>query len=201
MAFVPFIDTGKLCIDFSFNGIGASICFWMLKPAATPTDYQALADSAAVNIGMGLMTPQTNDLTANKVTVYDMTSASSPVYTSISGLPVVGSAAVDSTPNNASYVITHRTNSRGRSFRGRNFFPGLTENDVVNGLLGGGVATARLAGWATYINSVELATLWSHVVASQVSGGVDRVLGLTTVVTSYTITDAVRSQRRRTPVP
>ena len=61
----------------------------------------------------------------------DLTSATAPTYTRTSGLPIDGSATNDALPANCALCISHRTNGRGRSSRGRTYIAGIPE-DIVN---------------------------------------------------------------------
>jgi len=197
MAFVGNDDWGRLCYDFTWNAVGVSICLNFEKTNPTATDFQNLADDAAEQIVIEFMPLLSSEVVANLVTVYDMASDSAPVYTSVSTLPQAGGAENESIPNNCSGVITHRTDSRGRSFRGRTYYPGIPEFDESDGLIGTAAAAAFLAGFDDMIDAIETASNWEHVVASTVSGGVDRTTALLTDVTSLTTTRNIRSQRRR----
>ncbi len=197
MAFVPFTDTGKLCLDFTWHGVGVSICLNFEKPSATVGDYEALVSTGALSAGLDLVPDMSNDCTLNSATVYDMSSDSAPVYTSTNGLPVTGSGNADGTPSQTALVVSHRTGLRGRSFRGRSYMPGLDESYVVDGLITAAVQAAWLSNFEDFIDGIEATTGWTHVVSSRQSNGVDRPVGLNTPVTEYIVTQAVRTQRRR----
>lgn len=196
--FVPFIDTAKVCIDFTLAGRPASICLHFHKSSATDQDYEDLATDVANSIDATFVADFTNDLSFNEVTVYDQTSETSPKYVSTSGLPQVGGAAADTIPSQNAWVCTYETNRRGRSFRGRSYMPGLTDAQVVDSLILGATLTNFLSKWETVLINIEVASGWTFVVASRQENGVPRTLGVTTPVEVLVARNIVRNQRRRT---
>jgi hypothetical protein len=104
-------------------------------------------------------------------------------------------------PNSNTLCISFRTNQRGRSARGRNYWPGLSRSDVTNnsatltlqqGIVGVYEALLTLVGDDT-IN-------WYWVVLSRFTNGAPRPQGLTNTITSVLIVDStIDSQRRRLP--
>jgi hypothetical protein len=113
--------------------------------------------------------------------------------------PVSGSVTGDAMPNNVTYTIQFKTAQRGRSFRGRNYVPGLPNSAVSSNNVTSDFRTSLLA---FYTGLIALAgdhtATW--VVVSRVSGGVDRAIGVTTIInTPATADQVVDSQRRRLP--
>jgi hypothetical protein len=198
MAFVPNPDWGKLCFDFTWNGVGVSICLNFQKSSPTPTDFNSLAQEGADAFVADLLPHLIDSLTLNQTTVYDMASDSSPVYIASGGLPASGASATDSLPNNVAAVITHETNLRGRSGRGRTYMPGMSEANQTDGLFGGAYMVTLLTAFADFIMATEAGSGWVHVVASTQSDGADRVTALLTPTVAYATSNIVRSQRRRT---
>lgn len=196
--FVPFLDTAKVCIDFSLAGRPASICLHFHKSGATASDYEDLADHVAGNIDATFVADFTDDLTYEEVTVYDQTSETAPKYVSTSGLPQTGGAAADTIPTQNAWVVTYETNRRGRSYRGRSYMPGLTDAQVVDSLILGATLTNFLAKWEAVLINIEVDSGWTLVVASRQENGVLRTLGVTTPVEVLVARNVVRSQRRRT---
>lgn len=200
MGFVPFTDTGKLCVNFELNGVQISICLHFQKDSASDADYQALADETAGAMPTELPDGWTADMSATLATVYDLTAIDAGVFTSTDDFPVDGTVATDSVPNNCAMVHTFRTTTRGRSGRGRVYMPGLHDGQVVDGLITGGTAAGRLGQFVIWMDALELATGFTQVVASRRQDGMDLALGITYPITEYTTTSVVRSQRRRTKV-
>jgi len=108
--------------------------------------------------------------------------------------------AITSAPaaGNAAAVISWRTASIGRSFRGRTYIGGLSAASFLNAQF---LATADqgfiLAAAATLIDALETAG-YALCVLSRIAAGVLRVTGLLTEIISVIVDQKTDSQRRRT---
>jgi hypothetical protein len=100
--------------------------------------------------------------------------------------------------------VSFRTESRGRSFRGRNYIVGLTEDQVTGNDFASGITGLFQAVYELLLDfGQDIA--WAWVVASRFSGvdpvthdPIPRTTGIATVVTAVTVVDNfVDSQRRR----
>lgn len=120
--------------------------------------------------------------------------------------PVVsGGVAGDAVSNNVSYTVSFRTGLTGRSFRGRNYVPGIPVTSVASNTIGAGFRTALLAYYTGLMAlGVDNGITW--VVVSRFSGvdsngdPIPRVTGVTTPIVSVgTFDTTVDSQRRRLP--
>jgi len=113
--------------------------------------------------------------------------------------PTAGGVTGESAPNNVTYTITFLTPARGRSFRGRNYVPGISNGSINGNDIDATFRTGLLA-YYTALQAEAEANGWTMVVVSTVSGGVDRVTGVTTPINGFTTFDfTVDSQRRRLP--
>lgn len=121
--------------------------------------------------------------------------------------PVVsGGVAGDAVSNNVSYTISFRTGLTGRSFRGRNYVPGLPVTSVAGNTIAAGTRTALLAFYDG-LRSLGGDNGIAWVVVSRFSGvdpttgdPIPRTTGVTTVIQSVGTFDVtVDSQRRRLP--
>lgn len=121
--------------------------------------------------------------------------------------PVVsGGSGDEAMPNNVTYTISFKTGLTGRSFRGRNYIPGIPNGAISQNTIAPGFRTSLLAFYdALMALSESLSILW--VVVSRFSGvdpvtgdPIPRVTGVTTPILSVTTFDnTVDSQRRRLP--
>jgi len=116
-----------------------------------------------------------------------------------------GGVAGNASPNNVTYTISFKTGLTGRSFRGRNYVPGLPVAAVTGNVIGSTTRTAILAFY-TALKAMADAATNPWVVVSRYSGvGMDgrpvpRMSGVTTPIESVTTFDTtVDSQRRRLP--
>lgn len=113
--------------------------------------------------------------------------------------PLNGQRSSPVMPNNVSLTVSFRTPFRGRSFRGRNYVVGLTEDQIeassVTAPTGNAFSSAYQELLAVAANN---GAQW--VVVSRFTNGAPRPIGLTTPVQSPVVTDLViDSQRRRLP--
>jgi len=113
--------------------------------------------------------------------------------------PVGGSNATESVPNNVSYTITFLTAQRGRSFRGRNYVPGLSVNQYTGNQIESAARTGLLDFYTTLRAAISESN-YTMVVVSRYSNGAPRTTGVTTPITGFTTYDTtLDSQRRRLP--
>lgn len=119
--------------------------------------------------------------------------------------PVTGGVPTESLPNNVTYTISFKTGLTGRSFRGRNYVPGLDINAVTGNQIDATKRTALL-DYYTGIRALALESSVTWVVVSRYSGvdgdgkPIPRATGVTTPITSVsTFDNTVDSQRRRLP--
>jgi len=119
--------------------------------------------------------------------------------------PVSGSDINSMLPNNATYTISFRTGLSGRSFRGRNYVPGLTSGSVSQNVIDSTTRTGILDFYTT-LAALAVSEGYEMVVVSRYSGvdvngdPIPRVTGVATPIVSFGTADfTVDSQRRRLP--
>ena len=137
-----------------------------------------------------------------EVYAVDQTSIDGPTSTASSSSGWQGTRPFSTQmPNNATIAVSFRTAKRGRTYRGRNYWPLLSRGDVS----GNQVLQA-------YVNLVVLAydlllpfggatpAGWTWVVVSRTFMNAPRTYGIKTPVEDVLITDrTIDSQRRRLP--
>lgn len=113
-----------------------------------------------------------------------------------------GDALSPAIENSLALVVTLRTNTAGRSFRGRNYIAGLASNLLdssdPNRLTGANAALVA-ARWADTLGEVATFAEADVVVASRIADHAPRPLGVVTNVVSYTANTRLDNQRRRMP--
>jgi hypothetical protein len=133
------------------------------------------------------------------VKMTDLTVAFGPVVDYATSLPMVGTNASPSMPNNCALVITKRTALRGRSYRGRIYHVGLTEGNTVANQYNSGSVAALVTAY-NLLRNVTLASATAfEVVVSRIQAGVPLAAGVSTTVTTHTCDGILDSQRRRLP--
>lgn len=133
------------------------------------------------------------------IKVTDLQSNVSPVVNYSTGLPVLGTQSGALLPNNVSLCFTKRTALRGRSNRGRLYWPGFGEASVVNNSVSGALVTSIITGLNNMRTVVSPIGNWEMVVVSRFTDKAPRVAGIFTPVTNFTCDGVVDSQRRRLP--
>lgn len=146
-----------------------------------------------------------NDLSASlsqqlawtRVDGTDLTSQTAPTYSTVFANPITGNLSSPALPGSVAFCVSFRTAGRGRSSRGRNYVPGLAEDQVTGNSLSLAVISGLLASYSAFNAALPDESMeWG--VLSRVSGGLPRSAGLFQPVTSVVATDInVDSQRRR----
>jgi len=114
-----------------------------------------------------------------------------------------GQVSGEAAPNNCTMAVSFRTGLAGRSNRGRNYVPCLTNSEVTGNVIDGAFIANVIAAYAQLVFPANVGVIpggWEWVVLSRFSGGVERTVGVFTEITSVTVADnIVDSQRRRLP--
>lgn len=142
---------------------------------------------------------QSASVSLEQIEVVDLTFQGAPGIVYTTGLPQVGGkSATPALPNNVTVSTTFLTLLRGRNYRGRNYFIGLTEADVTANSVGGAVVAAITDAYEQLmdITTISYGT-WS--VVSRYLNNAPRVSGIATEITGVRTEDTVDSQRRRLP--
>jgi len=133
------------------------------------------------------------------LTVYarDLTLASGAVAEGSFASGSTGVVSGDPLPGSVAACITHRTGQAGRSYRGRTFIGGISENSTLGNQLADVYAAALIAAWQQVIDDMSAAG-YSFVIVSKFTANAPRLIGIWTVVQSSVLRDQrVDSQRRR----
>lgn len=196
MAFTVFVDGAKLCLEFSWNFVAVTTCLHFKHPAPDAAAYQALADQGGLSWGGQMLIHASSDLVMGEVTVYDLSEEFAPKYVNLTQVGLPGTDGADSVPNNTAVLISHRTAHTGRSGRGRNYLPGLSEVQEGDGLLLATKRDAILISWATMMTNI-LPTGWVFQVAQRYEDGLQLETGIMREVTTEILRLELGTQRRR----
>jgi len=115
-----------------------------------------------------------------------------------------GASTANTMPLGTALTVSFRTALRGRSFRGRNYILGMTEDQVDGNSVVAGVTGLWTAAYEALLAATPISG-WSWIIASRFSGvnptthkPIPRAAGVTTPVTAVVIVDEfIDSQRRR----
>lgn len=207
MPFVPVPNTVLAEIRMLFSSQKIENTLWFdLGVTPAPTDMLALANGLSswwineyaplVSIGVQL----------REVVVTDMSSATGPQVSFSPATPAFGANTSAVKPSNAAATVSFRTASRGRSFRGRNYIPGLTQDTLNGDTLQTAFMNDAVDAYEQLLPAGTAEIVGTWVIASRFHGvdsdkkPIPRTTGIATPVTSVVIVDnVVDSQRRRLP--
>jgi hypothetical protein len=200
MPFVPFPNTVQVEAIYEWNGQVVENTFYIESTAAwSESGIEDILDLVRIEIEQNLLPLLSSAIALVRLVGTLLDAVDSIAVTLNVSPPVSGGIAAESLPNNASYTITFLTSQRGRSFRGRNYVPGLTIDSVASNTIAPATRTGLL-DFYTGLRAAILESNYTMVVASRISNGVPRAVGVTTPITGFTTFDTVvDSQRRRLP--
>ena len=201
MAFIPVPNVVQAELVFTWNGqICQNVLHYLVDEGVDPTIQAGIGADLAAWFDDSMQPLVVDTLSLIEVRLSDLTSEFAPGASWSGGLPLVGSLAGGlSMPNNVSIVMTKRTDFRGRSFRGRIYHVGLSENQVTANNIVPATLTSLLAAYAELMTVTVGAETYPLCVVSRYQGGEPRVTGIATPVTAITSDGIVDSQRRRLP--
>lgn len=194
-------NVAKADVIHSWDGqlVENTLYFFSTVPI-TQANIQALADglrSYWQTVMLPLMSSQVGFLV---VETTHMTPVPALTGASAATVPNAGGDSNPASPNSTTLAVSFRTGVSGRSYRGRNYWIGLTEPNVVNSTVSTTLAAAVAAAYAGMIGLNSVADDWRWGVYSRRLNNADRETGMFNDVTSVVIVDhVVDSQRRRLP--
>ena len=206
MSFIPVPSCVEVVFVFDIAGREQRVVINITGAVAwTIALMQALASDIVDVIVADALPWISYDYSITKLHVTDLSSDTAPSFDWVTGsgtnaLPVVGGNANAASPMQSALVTTLRTLSRGRSFRGRNYWPGLATNAFL-AADGRTVSATRVTDQQTFVNSVITAVAsvpgQNVVVVSRHANKIPRTTGIHTLVTSHDTNNVVDTQRRR----
>jgi len=200
MPFVPFPNTAEAHVRYTYQGqLIENTLYFDRVGGWDDVEMTQLGDSIASTLNSDVMPFMPNTLVLREIYVVDLSSETASAVTYTGGLPQPGLSTEPALPNNVTVTASFRTNGRGRSSRGRNYLPGLTEGRVVGNTVQTSFTDVWLPFWSEML-SLGTDEGFQWVVASRRANNEWRTTGVTAPVTAVVYTDlTVDSQRRRLP--
>lgn len=199
MSYIPAADVAKTVLSFVMDEqIISNTLYWLTAGGWDETALENLADAVIDWATTHLLPNLYASLVLTAVEATDQSSETGPSVT----VPVTsgGTGGVSSggtATNHTAGCVTFRTAERGRSSRGRNYVGGIPQADITGGTtIGAGLIAEILAAYGN-LDDVELSETVTHVVVSRYHDLAPRTTAAILPVTTYTMDDAVDSQRRR----
>lgn len=199
MGFVPFDNMAQVELRFVQEGQQVENVFHVRQLG--PFDVAALTAAAqafATWWTTSMDTYVASAVSLNEIVARGMESVTDPAISFVTGLPAIGASASGGLPNNVTAAVKWTTALAGRSYRGRTYHVGLTEAQVGGSTIDATVRTNLQGVYNTLITDLDAAG-FTLVVASRISGGVERLAGVGTTILAAVLDSTTDSQRRRLP--
>lgn len=202
MAFQPCPSVAKTAINGTYLGENCVLTMhWFASAAITPTNLTQLATSLGgwvENFAIADL-PQEYEFLSVEAKSLEAEIAPAALYNPIGSVTGLLSAS-PALPGNNSLAIKFTTGLTGRSARGRNYWPGFIESEVVGNFVSTGRANAIVADYQELVGAGTFVAGWQFSVLSRVTSGEPRPFGVTYPITAISVGDyVVDSQRRRLP--
>jgi len=205
MAFVPVSNVFEAEIRMQYFEQRVENTLYFQAETALSSANLAAFGGELVTWWTDFMAPKLSDeLTLREVFLTDLTTATSAVATVVPPTPVPGEITGNSLPGNVAFVVSFRTEQRGRSFRGRNYVVGIPASVQLGNQISEEEAADLVAAYNELIGIAAAGALvWS--VVSRYSGidpvtgkPIPRVAGIATPITAVLAVDTnLDSQRNR----
>jgi hypothetical protein len=208
MPFVPVVNTAEVELRYLWDGQQVENTLYFENRDAIDLTGMLDLTNALESWWNDNLAPITSDtVTLKEIVVTDLTTATAPSLVTPALVDSVGTHSINSLPNNVSLCVSFRTAARGRSFRGRNYFVGLCEDQVTANTVAGATVTALQDAYNLLSGAGTLAANWTWSVVSRFSGmggtprrPTPRTTGVITPITSALVVDPIiDSMRRRLP--
>lgn len=200
----PFLTgTIKIVVKYTFGGkVSVNVHFVRQDVPTSPiTNAQLLiaANAFYASYGDNWDTRASNEWRVTEIEATDYSREGGGQVVSDETFPIVGILASASIPSSNASVVTQRTARTGRSYRGRNYVPGLSFGTVTANELNADLITDLGLLYADIRTALALADM-THVVYSLYNQGTQRVTPEATPITGTVVNSRVDTQRRRLPL-
>lgn len=198
MAFIPVPNAAEVVLKGSQSGANAFITLGFEK--GTPFDggdLENLLDVIGDWWDNELSEHVASSLSMPEIYAVSLETASSPTRSKFDMVHLTGQVPTAPVQDNVAMCVSFYTDSRGRSYRGRNYVPGIPASYLATPSAFATVPTANVGVVYEALATLLEATAFSHVVISRQNGGVPLAVGNTTRVTGYVAKTKIATQRRR----
>lgn len=138
-----------------------------------------------------------SDVSLQQIVLTDLTTDSGAQIVDSTDLPQAGSAAFNVMPSNVTVAISFRTALRGRSNRGRAYWIGMVDENVVGDSINSGFQAALIAAWGELLGTPFITNGETLVIVSRCHARAWRTTAQVTPVQSILVDPTIDSQRRR----
>jgi len=199
MTFVPVAGINEVFIEHQYNGkpgVG-----WVLHYETTAAGWTApiFLDFGAAIVSwwdVHMQPLMGNTVQLQRIRMRDLTTQNSGVLDYTTGLPLTGTRTGNAVSANVAFSLKKNSGLAGRSFRGRVYQFGMTEDDSSANVVGTGYANAVRAAWNEALFLSGTLEDYAMVVVSKYSAGQPRAAGIATDVINFSYVDLQIDTRR-----
>ncbi len=198
MPFQPAPNIAQVQIVGSVDGCVTinNLFFEISGGGITDVNLLGLALTVSNWAGSQLAPSLSEDWSLQRVIATDLTTATGPRVEVPNILP--GGVAGEAAPNNVAACVSFRTAARGRSYRGRNYVPGIPNSVITLNAMGPTFIADLTSAYSQMIGPGVFLPGWEWGVLSRYEAGVPRAAGILTPIITATVTSGyVRSMRSR----
>lgn len=200
MAFIPVPNVARADVIGSLFGQVVENTLYFLSPEPLIGSVVAqLAGSVAEWAVTRIVEELGDDYTYLRTETQDLSEAGLPIYTDATAVGTPGGDPSGCVPGNVTFAVSFRSGLGGRSFRGRNYVPGVPNQYIVGNQVNSGFVDEIVARYNLLPADVhdDLPELdWC--VVSRYHLGAPRAEGVATPITTCVSVDYnIDSQRRR----
>jgi len=199
MAFTPVLNTAIFELRYTLWGqrVENTLAFEEALPWSTTTLNQQCQALNAWCVAE-LLPSLSADISLREVYGTSLESDSAPTGSYINPVPPTGGNVAGAEPGNVAAGVTFRTGNRGRSFRGRNYVPGIPNAEIALNAMSPGFLADLSTAYSLLVGAGTFSAGWQWVVLSRQTGGVLRPNGIGIPITAATFSSPyVRSMRSR----
>lgn len=200
MPFVPLANTAEAELRYTLDDQQVETTLYFTNGDGwTAANLEPLGAALLTWWATNLQDNIAQNCVLREIYLTDQSTQSGETFTYVTGLPLAGQASTDAMPNSIALCVSFRTAKRGRSYRGRNYVPGIPKSVVVESAVTSEYQSAIQNAYQGLL-AFSLTANATWVVASRYTNGAWRTTGETTPVRSVVVIDpTVDSQRRRLP--
>lgn len=181
------------------GGIAMNVLNWDKGLAITETDLFDVGTALVSWWNTEIQPMTSSDICLQEVIMTDISTETGGQVIITADLPSCGAISSDAIPMNATPVISWRTASRGRSYRGRTYHLGISTSAVSNSRLVAGVADDLRDAYALLLDGTYVDPVFSLSIVSRCQDQNWLTTAVVTPVTGVLVDDILDSQRRRLP--
>lgn len=201
MAFVPVANTAQFELRYTAAGQDCANTLYFRRIGGWDGPGLSNACESLWGWWKTTLAPSvSNAVVLREVYGFDLSTADGPTGTYAGIPPASGGDTSPLLPNNVSIAVSFRTARRGRAYRGRNYFLGLTEGVVTNSTVAEARLTSIVSAYLALALEDDVIPGGTWVVCHRYSGRTPLTTGTAEPITDVVIVDPiVDSQRRRLP--